>query len=275
MFDPDIRVGKGNTSQGALYFLSDRDPREGERPMAVVLHGALRHSECTLPWLSHLSDRYDVILIDMPGHGRSPSDGEPSVRAFIARFREFLTRHFPGRPMVIMGESIGGLIALGLGNGQTPQIKGVVVADPPMSTAKLWPVFNNFQKPKHGPATDYLKCFFKETFGYMPDGMIGDRIYYPLVAGVKVPTLMLTGDLPLFPVRQIPTKIPCLLDEVDKAIIRSMRNSQVRLETISDIGHLCLDCSLAQVREEVDGFCAQHLPVLDTAPEFPVADAVS
>jgi pimeloyl-ACP methyl ester carboxylesterase len=267
MFDPEIRVGKGNTSQGALFFLSDRDPRDFARPIVVVLHGALRHSESTLPWLRHLTDRYDVLLLDLPGHGRSPSDGEPSVRAFIARFREFLTRHFPGRPMVIMGESIGGLIALGLGNGQTPQIKGVIVADPPMSTAKLWPVFNNYQKPKRQPATEYQKRFFAVTFGYVPNAVIGDRIYYALVAGLKVPALLLTGDLPLFPVRPLPTEIPCLLDEVDKAIIRSMRNPQVSLQTISDIGHLCLDSSLVQVRELVDGFCAEHLPVESPALE--------
>ena len=261
MSDQDLKIGRVSTSHGVLYFMSDRDPRDSARPVVFVLHGALRHSENTQGWLPVLADHFDVVLVDLPGHGRTPSDGQPTIRAFTARVREFIAGHFAGRDMVVLGESVGGLLALWLADGRTPEIKGVVVSDPPLTTSKQWAVFNNYLKPKAGPLTDFLKAFYASTFGYVGTGITGERIYYPLVAGAKVPTLILTGDLPLFPVRNMPMQIPCLIDEVDKTIIRWIGNPLVSLETIPDSGHLCLDCTREEARAAVNAFCAAQLLV--------------
>jgi pimeloyl-ACP methyl ester carboxylesterase len=272
MTKPQAQIGKGFTSQGDLFFLTDRSPKASSRPVVIVLHGALRHAENLLGWLPVLADRFDVLLVDLPGHGRSPSNGTPTLVAFTARLREFIARHFSTRDVAIVGESVGGLIALALANGQTPQVKGVLVADPPMTTSKLWPVYHNFRNPVHrGADTDFLKAFFADAFGFTANGIIGDRIYYPLLQVVKVPAQVLTGDLPLFPVRQVLPRIPCLIDEADKAIIRWIRNPHVSLTVVPDSGHLCLDSARPDVREIVTGFCATHLMTQGTAAKLRVA----
>lgn len=257
--DYGLSVGIGGTSRGDLFFLMDRDPRTSTRPLVIVLHGALRHSENTQPWFPVLNERFDVIFVDLPGHGRSPSDGEASIPAFTERFREFLLRHFARRDVVIVGESVGGLIGLGVADGRTPCVRGVVAADPPLTTAKQWPIYTNFvMRAKQQPIGNYLMGFFANSFGYTPDGILGDRISYSLLPRVKVPALILTGTLPLFPVRPQQT-IPCLLDDLDKAMIRAMKNPHLSMATVQGAGHLCLDATLPDARSAVLDFCAARL----------------
>jgi pimeloyl-ACP methyl ester carboxylesterase len=257
--DYGLSVGIGRTSLGDLFFLMDRDSRTSTRPLVIVLHGALRNSENTQPWFPVLNESFDVIFVDLPGHGRSPSDGEPSIPAFTDRFREFLLRHFARRDVVIVGESVGGLIGLGVGDGRTPCVRGVIAADPPLTTAKQWPIYTNFtQRAAKRPISDFLMTFFANAFGYTPKGIIGDRISYSLLAHVKVPALIMTGTLPLFPVRAQQT-IPCLLDDVDKAIIRAMKNPHLSMGTVPGAGHLCLDVAFPEARSAVLDFCAARL----------------
>ena len=259
MDDSGLSVGSGGTSLGDLYFLMDRDPRTSSRPLVIVLHGALRHSENTQAWFPVLSKDFDVIFVDLPGHGHSPSDGEPSIPAFTDRFREFLLRHFTHRDVVIVGESVGGLIGLGVADGRTPCVRGVIAADPPFSTAKQWPIYANFvHRATTRPIGDYLMTLFATAFGYTLEGLIGDRIYYSILAHVKVPALILTGTLPLFPVRAQQT-IPCLLDDVDKAMIRAMKNPHLSMTTVPGAGHLCLDVAFPEARTAVSDFCAARL----------------
>ena len=259
MSDSTLEPGTGWTSHGALSFLMDHDPRSSTRPLVVVLHGALRNSETTRAWHPLLAEQFDVLFVDLPGHGYSPADGEPSIQAFILRFREFIRRHLAHRAFVIVGESVGGLVGLGVADGSLPCVKGVIAADPPMSTAKQWPIYSNFlHRAKTRPIGDYLMTFFRNAFGFTLDGVLTDRLYYPLVARVKVPALILTGDLPLFPVRSLPG-IPCLIDDVDRTIIAAFANPNVAMKTIKDAGHLCLDASKADARTFVSEFCAARL----------------
>lgn len=248
---------------GRLCVLVDRDPRDSTRPVVIILHGALRHSENTQVWMPVLADDYDVLLVDLPGHGRSPPDKNASVAGFTARLRELIARHLAERDIVVIGESVGGLVALGLGDGRMPQVRGVLVSDPPLSTGKLWPVFNNFLRPSAGPHSDFVKAFYFNTFGYFltegGGGIAREHLYYPLIEAVKVRTLVLTGDLPLFPVRPMPNNVPCLLDDVDRMIIRSIRNPNVALATVPGVGHLCLDPKFEEARRAVVSFCNDQL----------------
>jgi pimeloyl-ACP methyl ester carboxylesterase len=259
MIDSTLEPGTGWTSHGALSFLMDHDPRTSARPLVVVLHGALRNSDITKEWHPVLAGHFDMLFVDLPGHGYSPADGEPSIPAFILRFRDFVRRHLAHRTIVIVGESVGGLVGLGVSDGALPCIKGVVAADPPMSTGKQWPIYSNFlHRAKTRPIGDYLMEFFRHAFGFTLEGVSTDRLYYPLIARVQVPALILTGDVPLFPVRTL-SGIPCLLDDVDRTIIAAFAKSNVTMKTIKDAGHLCLDASKPDARAFVSEFCAKQL----------------
>lgn len=244
---------------GNLALVVDRDPRASDRPVVLIIHGALRNSNNLSGWTPILADRFDVVFTDLPGHGRSPGEGEHSIAALITRFKELIAKHFAGRDVVVIGESVGGLIGLGLADGQIPEIKGVVAADPPLSTAKQWSIFGTFtRRARKSPIGDYLMSFMLEVFGYTADAIVAERVYYTYVGAVKIPVLLLTGDVSLWPVRS-QEAIPCLLDDMDKWMLRAIGNPNISITTITGSDHLCLDKPTEQCKAVVGDFCAARL----------------
>jgi pimeloyl-ACP methyl ester carboxylesterase len=107
--------------------------RAGHGDPLVLLHalGADRHSWD--PVLDGLTDSFDVIAIDLPGFGESPTmTGEPSPAALARRIGDFLTTIGVTRPHVV-GNSLGGWIALELAPIQP------VASLTLLAPAGLWP----------------------------------------------------------------------------------------------------------------------------------------
>lgn len=139
-----------------------------------------------------------------------PGQGLPVLRRMdFEGLVEDLKSRIPADALVV-GESFGGLLALGLD-------QPVIAIDPPLTTAKQWSVQLNLRSLAgrlRRPAFDELLA---NVFGYMPDGTVQDRIYYPLLQR-KASTHIVTGDRPLFPVGP-PDPPPCLIDGVDRYMI--------------------------------------------------------
>jgi pimeloyl-ACP methyl ester carboxylesterase len=82
------------------------------RPCVVMLHGALNdHSVWTLParWLAHHG--WDVMVPDLPGHGRSSGPVLPDVGA-LADWLLALLGQLGRQRLALIGHSMGSLIAL-------------------------------------------------------------------------------------------------------------------------------------------------------------------
>jgi pimeloyl-ACP methyl ester carboxylesterase len=83
----------------------------GSGKSVVFVHGACENSS----FWNHqkaLSDRYRIITMDLPGHGRSePLEGEILVRHYSEVVSEFIARTCPEKA-VLVGHSMGGAIAL-------------------------------------------------------------------------------------------------------------------------------------------------------------------
>jgi len=91
--------------------------RAGTGPVLVLLHplGADRH--VWEPVLDRLTAERDVIALDLPGFGDSPSlngDGPPTPAALAAAIAEFLPTIAPDGPHHVAGNSLGGWVALEL-----------------------------------------------------------------------------------------------------------------------------------------------------------------
>ena len=76
-------------------------------PDVILLHGWGMSSEVFRPWLAQLRLRSNVILLDLPGFGRSVAQPELSIEALLDQLRAFI----PARA-VLIGWSLGGAIAL-------------------------------------------------------------------------------------------------------------------------------------------------------------------
>ena len=96
----------------------------------ILLHGFTTTSEFCRKQVDELSRSYQVIRPNLPGHGisRAPANRPYTVEAFVADL-EGLFRHFPLRQAVLVGLSMGGVIAQHFALKNPQLLKALVLVD--------------------------------------------------------------------------------------------------------------------------------------------------
>lgn len=86
-----------------------------------------------LNWMAvgpELARGHRVLAPDLPGFGRTPIAGRRASIAANVRLLERLLQRLGGGPAVLVGNSMGGLISLGLAAGRSDLLAGLVLVDP-------------------------------------------------------------------------------------------------------------------------------------------------
>jgi pimeloyl-ACP methyl ester carboxylesterase len=215
-------------------------PHESEhRPVVLMLHGAMRSSEVLAPWGDRLSDVCDIVLMDLPGHGRSTSLRALSIQNMAEAIGEAISQSLSNRRVLIVGESLGGTVALAIGGAASGPVAAVFAADPPMTTAKLWNA-GSALRPRMGASAEPTLAdrLGRDAFGLIPGGC-EELIYYPVVGALAVPAVIATGDVPLHPPRRS-QGVPCMFDAVDRFVIETFYPGKAQLRQIANCGHVVL-----------------------------------
>jgi len=95
------------------YFATGGRPHTAGRPLAVLVHGAgMDHTVWALQsrWLAFHG--WNVVAFDLPGHGRSSGAPLESVDAMAQALLALIARLGAGAPAVLIGHSMGSLVAL-------------------------------------------------------------------------------------------------------------------------------------------------------------------
>jgi pimeloyl-ACP methyl ester carboxylesterase len=257
------------TRSGAVVSYAVQAPKDSQRPVVVLLHGALRGAGVLLPWADLLGDVADVVLLDLPGHGRSPPIAPATVTAMADAVHDALRAALPGRQLLLVGESMGGTIALAVGGQADPNwIRAVFAADPPVTTAKLWSVADNFRRLiANQPDHPFAARFGRDAFGIMSDD-IEELIYYPLIGALRMPALIATGDVRLLPPRRM-NGVTCLFDAVDQFVVAQLYPGKARIHRVANCGHLLLIDAKEQCLELIRGLLAEHMDVAANAEHAP------
>lgn len=119
----------------------------GTGPALVLIHGWAMHGGIFAPLVERLQSRYQLHLVDLPGHGRSSSDG--SALALVSA-AEQIAAHTPRA--LWLGWSLGGLVALHAAQQLPHAVRGLILlgASPRFVLTNDWPqgmdtsVFANF-----------------------------------------------------------------------------------------------------------------------------------
>jgi pimeloyl-ACP methyl ester carboxylesterase len=112
---------------GGPVFIADFG---GEGPVMVLVHGL---GGAHLNWMAvapQLAADHRVFALDLPGFGRSPLAGR---RSTIAANVDLLTRaitRLSRRPVVLVGNSMGGLLSIGVAARHPRLIDALVLVDP-------------------------------------------------------------------------------------------------------------------------------------------------
>lgn len=149
----------------------------------------------------------EVRTMDLPGQAGTAPIADQTVAGLVDHFAAIIPRE-----AFVVGESLGGLIALGLaGRGHR-----AAAFDPPLATAKSWQLHRGIPSSVAArPYRPWLPDFVANIFGAMPDGSIEERNYWPLLDALDAPAHIFAASEPLWPIRESDT-VHSVLDEVDE-----------------------------------------------------------
>jgi pimeloyl-ACP methyl ester carboxylesterase len=96
---------------------------------AVLVHGAGGSALDWQPLLPLLRDRLDVRAVDLPGSGLEPLAGRPASIAAGTAFLAAAVRDAGDEPVLLMGNSLGGVSCLEYARDHPERVRGVVLVD--------------------------------------------------------------------------------------------------------------------------------------------------
>jgi pimeloyl-ACP methyl ester carboxylesterase len=140
----------------------------GSGPPLVLLHTLRTQLDMFQKVVPALSNRFRVYAFDYPGHGYSDiPQGDYSAEFFVTAVEAFLER-LDISDAVLLGESIGGTIALLLAARHNPRVKAVIAVNPydydrgrglERSSVLGWPIFRLNDVPILGRTFQRLRNY--------------------------------------------------------------------------------------------------------------------
>jgi pimeloyl-ACP methyl ester carboxylesterase len=101
----------------------------GDGPSALLLHGLAGHTDEWAQTASWLTSRCRVVALDARGHGRSERFPADVSRDSVVADAVFVVEQLGLQPVVVVGQSVGGLTALSLAARRPELVRGVVLVD--------------------------------------------------------------------------------------------------------------------------------------------------
>ena len=112
----------------------------GQGEDLVLLHGWGMHGAYWQCLVEGLKDRFRLHCIDLPGHGKSPYQGEQDIDAFVERINDRISM-ITEKPVHLIGWSLGGLIGQQLALRYPNRIKRLmlIASTPSFVQRDAWP----------------------------------------------------------------------------------------------------------------------------------------
>jgi pimeloyl-ACP methyl ester carboxylesterase len=97
---------------------------QGRGDVIVLLHGYLETSEVWNYFAKKLSEKFRIILVDLPGHGKSDNYGEVFTMEFMATLIKNLLESLNIKKNFLIGHSLGGYITLAFAEHYPDMLSG-------------------------------------------------------------------------------------------------------------------------------------------------------
>ncbi len=120
------------TSSGSPTLRIARGGRDGA-PTLLLLHGVTRNHGDFAPLLDRLAGDWRLVAVDHRGHGGSGRAARYLVTDYVADTVRLLHDDLR-EPVVILGHSLGGMVAAGVAAMLPELVRGLVLEDPPFQT---------------------------------------------------------------------------------------------------------------------------------------------
>jgi pimeloyl-ACP methyl ester carboxylesterase len=108
-----------------------RYQRIGQGTPIVLLHTLRTQLEYFGPLAGHLdTTRFELVAVDLPGHGESSAPRVEYTAEYFTDSIQQILEHCQLRDAIVLGESIGACIALGLAARGNPRVSRVIALNP-------------------------------------------------------------------------------------------------------------------------------------------------
>lgn len=193
------------------------DGPEGGAPL-VLVHALGLDMSIWDDLVSRLPRSLRILRYDLRGHGQSDTPPAPYAMGQLVRDAERVIDHFALRDAVVLGLSVGGLVAQGLAVKRLDQVRGMVLSNTAarLGNEALWrPRIDSVQNGGIEAIADAtLERWFGRGWQQRPDiddwrerllrtnpqGWMGTAAaiagtdFYTPTAGLTLPTLVIAGD---------------------------------------------------------------------------------
>lgn len=231
---------KGYVIQGRTVPISvlriPAQPRRG-KPIALFLPGLLAALPLAAVRSLALLDLFDVVVCELPGHGASGEVADVSLTAFAAEYAALLDTALPkASGLTVVGESLGGLVALLLGRLRPAQIRNVVLIDTPFhltrSDLACW-IGANWRDCGTRP---YVRRICRDIMGFDPaDGRVErSASLHDIVRDAPFCCVHIVGD------DQPLSGIASVVSDADIAALRAANPAILTTPRVAGTGHAVL-----------------------------------
>lgn len=100
---------------------------EGSGNTLVFLHGYLEYKELWADFVKSFKDKFQIICIDLPGHGASESINTVHSMSDMADVVKYVLDRNGIEKFVLIGHSMGGYIALSFANSFSERLLGLIM----------------------------------------------------------------------------------------------------------------------------------------------------
>lgn len=101
--------------------------KKGEGPAVVLIHGYLESGCMWKRFEEEMSGKYKLIIVDLPGHGKSNNYSEIHSMEFMAEKVYEILDYLAIEKALVVGHSMGGYVALALAELFPEIVKGLVL----------------------------------------------------------------------------------------------------------------------------------------------------
>jgi pimeloyl-ACP methyl ester carboxylesterase len=183
------------------------------RPL-ILLHGGLGSGEMFGPILPALTERHQVIAVDLQGHGRTADIDRPIDIRLMADDIAALIDHLGLDKPDLVGYSLGGGVALQTAVKYPAKVRRLVAAAANIRRDAIYPEMLAQQGQVNAAAAEFMKDTpmyelyqrvaprpedFPRLLDKMGESMAKDFDFTEEVRGLRVPTLIVAADADMAP----------------------------------------------------------------------------
>ncbi|HLZ73558.1 alpha/beta hydrolase [Phenylobacterium sp.] len=195
------------TRLGPIPLWSPPGALTSAKPLVLVITGAWAEADDMMKTPAVVGPSWDAAVMRLPGNG-TPALAETSIAAWARAVSELVETAFAGRPVVLVGLSVGALVALGV---RSAQVRRVLALEPPLVMSKLWPMAERLAaRWRDDPAQ---RPVIEAVFGVKRHGHV-ERAWFGLFDGAP-PVDVIVGDTPLYPQRAL-AQFPSFVDAPER-----------------------------------------------------------